>query len=159
MALILGKDGYNQLALGYPINVNDIKAKPFTVDPSEVDGILPGDLVAATSVAQTYKKVTAKTDKVVGIVLATNVKLDPLFPQSKKEPAFEGGTQAAVVLAGEIAVTLQGSAPAEMDDVYYETATGSEGFTNSSSGTTIALPNMVFTGITEGNLTVVRVRY
>jgi len=159
MALILGKDGYNQLALGYPINVNDIKAKPFTVAQDEINGILPGDLLATTGTSQVYKKATSKDDKVVGIALATNVKLDPLFPQSKGEPAFEAGIQAAYIYQGEIAVTLSGAAPAEMDEVYYETAEGSEGFTNTSSATAIALPNMVFTGITEGNLTVVRVRY
>lgn len=161
--LIVGKDGFKKLALGYEVNSNQIKTKAFEAAQSLPEGkILPGDLLITTATTQVYTtpsktgNVSDYTGKIAGIALATNVKLDPLFPQSATEPGFEAGQHGASVVQGEIAVKLYGSAPAENAQVYYDLANAA--FTTSSSNT-LECPGYKFSGRTEGNLTVVNRLY
>ena len=164
MARILGSSGFGRLAVGYPVNINDIDTKPFTVAAdAPATGIAPGALLVKTSAPNVYTTVdpagsaaSYSADKMAGIALATNVKLDTVFPQSSGEVTWKRGQAGGVAVRGEIAVKLTGSAPAPGDAVYYDLA--QQAFTKSSSST-IALTNMLFTGNTEGNVTVVNIRY
>lgn len=158
--MILGINGFKKLQLGYEINSNDVKTKNFVVAPDTE--MAPGAILIRTDKTQVYT--TAKTTdeattlkgKVAGILLATNVKVDPMFPQSTNEVLFKAGDRGACVVRGEVAVKLHGAAPAEGDKVYYSPA--QQAFTKDSSST-LELPNCVFSGITEGSLTVVNVLY
>lgn len=156
---ILGIKGFKRLQLGYEVYSNEVKTKNFTVAANTE--MAPGAILIRTDKTQVYT--TAKTTdaassltgKVAGILLATNVKLDPLFPQSEGEILFKAGDRGACVVRGEVAVKLYGTAPAEGDAVYYDPA--QQAFTKDTSK--LALPNCTFSGITEGSLTVVNVRY
>jgi hypothetical protein len=154
--LILGKDGFSKLKLGYERNVNQIETRAFTVAATETAGILPGDLLVCTSATQVYKKAASASDKVAGIALATNVKVDQYFPQSDDGVKFMPGDKGAVLIHGDIAVKLYGTAPVEGDAVYYDLT--NHAFTKSSDGT-LALPGARFTGETEGDITVIFVQY
>jgi lipopolysaccharide export system protein LptA len=160
MSNILGINGFKRLQLGYEVYSNEVKTKNFAVAANTE--IAPGAILIRTAQTQVYT--TAKTSdsaeslagKVAGIALATNVKLDPLFPQSTDEVIFKAGDRGACVVRGEVAVKLYGTAPAEGDKVYYNVAQGA--FTKDAEGN-LALPNCQFSGITEGSLTVVNVLY
>ena len=162
MGQIFGYGGFTKLALGYPVNINDMNIRTATVDASADDGIEPGALVIATD---TYNSVIT-TDavgsvdnyngKVLGIAVATNVKLDPCFPMSKDGIKWESGEALGYAVTGEIAVKFTGTAPTPNASAYYDIANGAFTTTEASN---LALPNMRFTGITEGNLTVVRILY
>lgn len=154
--LILGPSGFDKLMLGYERNVSQIKTRTFTVDATETDGILPGDLLTVTEVTQVYKKVSTTSDKIAGIALATNVKTDRWFPESENGVVFEPGDKAAALIYGDVAVKLYGTAPKEGDAVYYDLT--NKAFTTESSGT-LAFPGARFTGETEGNVTVIYVQY
>ena len=154
--LILGANGFDKLALGYERNVSQIETRAFTVAATETDGILPGDLLVVTNNPQVYAKPTAVTDIVAGIALATNVKVDTLFPQSDTEVAFKAGEKGAALIHGDIAVKLHGNAPKEGDPVYYDLT--NRAFTTVSSSN-LAIPGARFTGETEGNVTVIYVQY
>ena len=161
--LILGSKGYNRLLLGRETNINQVKTKTFTVDASVPEGaIYPGDLLIFGSKTQVYTKpdktqaATTYANKIAGIALATNVKLDTKFPQSDVEVGFEPGQQGACVVQGEVVVKLHGNAPTEGADVYYDVANAA--FTTSSSNT-LQCVGYKFSGITEGNLTVVNRLY
>lgn len=159
MSKILGMNGFGRLQLGYEVYSNEVKTKNFTVAADTE--MAPGAILIRTAQTQVYT--TAKTTdsaeslkgKVAGILLATNVKLDPLFPQSTSEVLFKTGDRGACVVRGEVAVKLYGTAPAEGAKVYYSPA--QQAFTTETSG--VELPNCVFSGITEGSLTVVNVLY
>ena len=164
MARILGSSGFGRLAKGYPVNINDIDVKPFTVSSSApADGIAAGSLLVMTSTPNVLTTVdpveSASTyaNKIAGIALATNVKLDTVFPQSAGEVTWERGQAGGCAVRGEIAVEFTGTAPAPGAPVYYVIA--SNKFTTNSAGTNIALANMTFTGNTQGSLTVVDIRY
>ena len=154
--LILGKDGFSKLKLGYERNVNQIETRAFTVAATETNGILPGDLLVCTSATQVYKKATAADDIVAGIALATNVKVDQYFPQSEDGVPFMPGDKGAALIHGDIAVKLYGNAPAEGDAVYYDLV--NKAFTTTSTDN-LALPGARFTGETEGDITVIFVQY
>lgn len=162
MSLIYGKDGYNKLQSGYETNVNDTLRRSYAVAQSETDGILPGDLLITTSATQTYARCKAAlsgTQKVAGIALATNVLLDPQFPQSKTDVPFKPGVRGAAVIRGSIAVPLTGNAPAEGAAVYYDFTARAYTTEAGASSVNIALPGFRFTGRTEGNVTEVYVQY
>lgn len=159
MSLIYGKDGYKTLQCGYETQVNDTLRRAYAVANSETDGILPGDLLITTSSPQVYARAKAAlsgTEKVAGIALATNVMLDPMFPQSPTDIPFKPGVRGAAVIRGSIAVPLHGSAPTEGAAVYYD-------FTNraftATADSNITLPGMRFTGRVEGNVAEVYVQY
>ena len=159
MSLIYGKDGYKKLQCGYETQVNDTLRRAYAVANSETAGILPGDLLVTTSAPQVYARAKAAlsgTQKVAGIALATNVLLDPMFPQSDTEVPFKPGVRGAAVIRGSVAVPLHGAAPTEGAAVYYD-------FTNraftATQGTNISLPGMRFTGRVEGNVAEVYVQY
>ena len=160
MSKILGTEGFGRLQLGYEVYSNDVKTKNFTVAPDTE--MAPGAILIRTDNTQVYT--TAKTtdqatnleNKFAGILLATNVKLDPMFPQSKDEVLFKTGDRGACVVRGEVAVKLYGTAPKEGDKVYYSPA--QQAFTTETSDN-LALENCRFSGITEGSLTVVNVLY
>ena len=161
--LIIGKDGFRKLVLGYEVNANQIETKAFEAARNLPNGkIVPGDLLITTGVAQVYttpdksQSATTYEGKIAGIALATNVKLDPLFPQSADEPGFEAGQHGANLVKGEIAVKLYGSAPKENDQVYYNVAQAA--FTTTAAGN-LKCEGYKFSGITEGNLTVVNRLY
>lgn len=154
--LILGANGFDKLALGYERNVSQIRTRAFTVAATETAGILPGDLLVVTDKSQVYAKASKASDKIAGIALATNVKVDTLFPQSADEVAFKPGEKGAALIAGDIAVKLHGTAPNEGDAVYYDLT--NKAFTKVAEGN-LAFPGARFTGETEGNITVIYVQY
>ena len=161
MARIFGKDGYQRLLLGREININDIKTRTCTIAKTDtssnaVTGVMGGELLVYTDRTQVYAPASKTDDKVAGICLGTNVKLDPYFPESTDEVKFIGGDACACVIQGDVAVRLDGTQPKEGAAVYYDFS--KKAFTTSNSGT-IACANMEFRGISEGNVTVVRVRY
>ena len=163
MAYILGTKGYSRLAIGYPVNINDVDVKPVTVaNTAPETGIVPGSLLVFTETAGLVTAVdplaSADTlaNKIAGIAMATNVKLDTVFPQSSGDVAWLRGQALGCAVNGEIAVKLTGSAPVPGAAVYYDIASGA--FT-ATKGTNLALPNMKFTGNTEGNITVVDILY
>ena len=154
--LILGANGFDKLKLGYERNVNQIETRTFTVASTETDGILPGDLLVVTGQTQVYAKASSASDKVAGIALATNVKVDRYFPQSEDGVPFMPGDRGAVLIHGDIAVKLYGTAPQEGDAVYYDLT--NEAFTTTSASN-LAIPGARFTGETEGDVTVIFVQY
>lgn len=161
MARIFGKDGYQRLLLGREININDIKTRTCTIAKTDtssnaVAGVIGGELLVYTDRTQVYAPASKADDKVAGICLGTNVKLDPYFPESTDEVKFIGGDACACVIQGDVAVRLDGTQPKEGAAVYYDFS--KKAFTTSNSGT-IACANMEFRGISEGSVTVVRVRY
>lgn len=161
MARIFGKDGYQRLLLGREININDIKTRTCTIAKTDtlsnaVTGVMGGELLVYTDRTQVYAPASKAEDKVAGICLGTNVKLDPYFPESADEVKFIGGDACACVIQGDVAVRLDGTQPKEGAAVYYDFS--KKAFTTSNSGT-IACANMEFRGISEGSVTVVRVRY
>ena len=161
MARIFGKDGYQRLLLGREININDIKTRTCTIAKTDtssnaVTGVMGGELLVYTDRTQVYAPASKADDKVAGICLGTNVKLDPYFPESTDEVKFIGGDAGACVIQGDVAVRLDGTQPKEGAGVYYDFS--KKAFTTSNSGT-IACANMEFRGISEGSVTVVRVRY
>nr|DAY55135.1 MAG TPA: hypothetical protein [Caudoviricetes sp.] len=161
MARIFGKDGYQRLLLGREININDIKTRTCTIAKTDtssnaVAGVMGGELLVYTDRTQVYAPASKADDKVAGICLGTNVKLDPYFPESADEVKFIGGDACACVIQGDVAVRLDGTQPKEGAAVYYDFS--KKAFTTSNSGT-IACANMEFRGISEGSVTVVRVRY
>ena len=94
MARIFGKDGYQRLLLGREININDIKTRTCTIAKTDtssnaVAGVRGGELLVYTDRTQVYAPASKADDKVAGICLGTNVKLDPYFPESADE--FRGG--------------------------------------------------------------------
>lgn len=153
-------NGFGRLQLGYEVYSNEVKTKNFTVAANTE--MAPGAILIRTDATQVYT--TAKTsdtattlaNKFAGILLATNVKLDPLFPQSTDEVLFKAGDRGACVVRGEVAVKLYGNAPKEGDKVYYSPA--QQAFTTTAESN-LELPNCRFSGITEGSLTVVNVLY
>ncbi len=161
MARIFGKDGYQRLLLGREININDIRTRTCTIAKTDtssnaVAGVVGGELLVYTDRTQVYAPASKADDKVAGICLGTNVKLDPYFPESADEVKFIGGDACACVIQGDVAVRLDGTAPKEGAAVYYDFS--KKAFTTVNTGT-IACANMEFRGISEGSVTVVRVRY
>ena len=161
MARIFGKDGYQRLLLGREININDIKTRTCTIAKTDtssnaVTGVMGGELLVYTDRTQVYAPASKADDKVAGICLGTNVKLDPYFPESADEVKFVGGDACACVIQGDVAVRLDGTEPKEGAAVYYDF--NKKAFTTVNTGT-IACANMEFRGISEGSVTVVRVRY
>lgn len=161
MSLIYGAQGYKKLQVGYETNVNDTLRTSYTVSNSETNGILPGDLLLTSSAPKVYTRAAAAltgTQKIAGIALATNVLLDPMFPQSANNdgPVFKAGTRGVAVLRGTIAVPLHGNAPVEGAAVYYDYT--NRAFTTDSTNT-IPFAGARFTGRTEGNVTEVYVQY
>lgn len=154
--LILGASGYDKLALGYERNASQIRTTKFSVAATEKDGIVPGDLLATTDKLRDYKRASSASDTIAGIALATNVKVDTVFPQSKDETKFEVGDIGAALVYGEIAVKLHGNAPKEGGKVYYDP--NNKAFTTVEAGN-LAFPGARFTGETEGDVTVVFVQY
>ena len=154
--LIIGKDGFNKLQKGYEVNASDIKVRAFTVAADATTGIAAGELLAYTDKSQVYKAVSGTSDKIAGICLATNVKTDIMFPQSTTDVKFMPGEKGGCLVRGEVAVALHGTAPTEGAAVYYDLT--NRAFTTVQSGN-VACPNMEFRGRTEGNVTVVNVRY
>lgn len=159
MSLIYGKDGFKKLQVGYETQVNDSLRRSFTIANSETSGILPGDLLLTSSATQVYTHAAGAlqgTQKVAGIALATNVLLDPAFPQSSTEVPFKAGTRGVALIRGSIAVPLTGTAPVEGAAVYYDTT--ARAFTG-TAGSNIALSGARFTGKVEGNVAEIFVQY
>jgi hypothetical protein len=164
MAKIVGIDGFQRLMLGRETNINQIKTKPFRVSEKATNGVLPGDLLIRTDTTQVYTTPSFTglsseySGKVAGIALSTNVKTDVLFPQSEDEVKFTSGEAGSCVIYGEVAVSLYGVSPSEGDDVYYLPSQRS--FCTSVTGSTsgFKIEGWKFSGITEGNLTVVYVK-
>jgi len=162
-SLIIGPDGFKRLKKGYEINSNDIKVKAAIIAqpasgtvPVEV---APGDLLVTTAISGAYHPVTAAPAAnryVIGVALATNVKVDRYFPQTPGGVKFISGDAVGVLKEGEIAVQLHGTAPFEGAPVYFD-------FTNkaytATSGGNVEVPGAKFTGRTENGLTVIACRF
>lgn len=164
MAYILGTQGFGRLAVGYPVNINDVDVKPATVAATAPEaGIAPGTLLVLTDKPNVVTAVDPLTtaenlkNKIAGIAMATNVKLDTVFPQSNSDVKWLRGQALGCAVNGEIAVKLTGSAPAPGAPVYYDIANNA--FTASAGTSNLALANMVFTGNTQGDITVVDILY
>ena len=97
----------------------------------------------------------AKDVKPAGVVFATNVKLDTVFPQSNKEVTWKPGEAGGCVITGEVAVKFEGAAPAPGDAVYYRIDT--KKFTAAAEGNVAV--SAKFTGNTQGGLTVIDLRF
>lgn len=161
MSSIYGINGYGRLAVGYPVNINDVDVKAFTVDSTAVEtGIEPGSLLIYTDTFGTVKAPdpvgTAITaGKVAGIALATNVKLDTVFPMGASVN-WKRGEALGCAVRGEVAVKIASVTIKPGDAVYYDQANSV--FTNASASN-VALPQMRFTGNVEGTMAVVDIRY
>ena len=161
MSSIYGINGYGRLAVGYPVNINDVDVKAFTVDSTAVEtGIEPGSLLVYTDKFGTVKSpdpvgsaITA--GKVAGIALATNVKLDTVFPMGASVN-WKRGEALGCAVRGEVAVKIAAVTIKPGDAVYYDQANGV--FTNVTASN-VALPQMRFTGNVEGTMAVVDIRY
>lgn len=165
MSNIYGIKGFGRLAEGYPVNINDMDVKPFTVDAAAPEaGIKPGALLIYTDTYNSFTTtdpVKTKADyanKVAGIALATNVKLDTVFPQGGSVNWLRGQA-AGCAVKGEIAVTFDGTAPKQGAPVYYDITKGAFTAAAGTSNANLELTNMRFTGNTEGTLTVVNILY
>ena len=105
MGLII-KDKIQSLMVGYPT----------TSDKYDVEGGLAnetlrfGDLVVVDTVKKTYKKVDG--NKVDGIVLATNVKLNTTYPADAEGPVTVKGEAFNVLIGCRVAVALDSGATA-----------------------------------------------
>ena len=142
MGLII-KDKIQSLMVGYPT----------TSDKYDVEGGLAnetlrfGDLVVVDSVEKTYKKVDG--DKVDGIVLATNVKLNTTYPADAEGPVTVKGEAFNVLIGGRVAVALDSGATASAI-VKGADAKLSAGHKLSTTGTAIAgNVSIKFTGFYE----------
>lgn len=161
MSSIYGINGYGRLAVGYPVNINDVDVKAFTVDSTAVEtGIEPGSLLVYTDKFGTVKSpdpvgsaITA--GKVAGIALATNVKLDTVFPMGASVN-WKRGEALGCAVRGEVAVKIAAVTIKPGDAVYYDQANAV--FTNVVASN-VALPQMRFTGNVEGTMAVVDIRY
>lgn len=158
MAYIYGVNGFTRLAAGYPVNINDCNIKPFTLanDSEEVEA---GALLMYTAqpniLAGIPVDALAKDVKPAGVVFATNVKLDTVFPQSDGEVTWKPGEAGGFVITGEVAVKFEGAAPAPGDAVYYNIA--KQMFTATAEGNVAV--SAKFTGNTQGGLTVIDLRF
>lgn len=162
MSNIYGANGYNKLQVGYETQVNDSLRRSYAVSPTEADGIQAGDLLLTTSSPQVYIRAKAAiegTQKVAGIALATNVMLDPKFPQTPGILAFMPGVRGAALIRGSMAVPFEGTAPTEGAEVYYNFTNRAFTTVAGDGDVNIPLPGMRFTGRTEGNVTEVYVQY
>lgn len=162
MSLVYGKDGYKKLQSGYETQVNDSLRRAYAVAQSETGGILPGDLLLTSSAPQTYTRAKAAivgTQKIAGIALATNVLLDPMFPQSSTEVPFRPGVRGAAIIRGSIAVPFTGTAPTEGAAVYYDFTSRAFTPVAGAGNVNILVPGARFTGRTEGNVSEVYVQY
>ena len=160
MSQIFGINGFGKLAVGYPVNINDMDIKRFTVDSSSLDGVAPGEPLAFTT-KYGILEVMSADKKLAGIAVATNVKLDTVFPQGGSVN-WKAGETGGYATRGEIAVKLDGSAPAPGAAVYYDASKKAFTTATKQSDTTtdtIALTNCRFTGLTEGTVTVVDILY
>lgn len=162
MALIYGFEGYKKLQVGYETHVNDTLRTAFAVANSETGGIQPGDLLLTTSAPKVYTRAKAAltgTQKVAGVCLATNVLLDPQFPQTPGELPFKPGVHAAAVLRGTLAVPFTGTAPTEGAAVYYDFTNRAFTTAAGTGNVNIALPGFRFTGVSEGNVAEIYIQY
>lgn len=157
MAYIYGVNGFTRLAAGYPVNINDCNVKPFTL-ANDSEPVEAGALLMYTAEPNIFSGVSTdaiKGDvKPAGILFATNVKLDTVFPQSDGEVKWYPGQAGGCVITGEVAVKFTGSAPTPGAKVYYDIA--NQAFTTSNEGVEIPAK---FTGNTQGNLTVIDLRF
>lgn len=161
MGLIFGLNGYGKLLAGYPININDAVVKTGSVATDAENGIKPGDLLVFTDkfgvygVVDSVKSASDYTNKIAGICMSDNVKLDTVFPQ-KGEVAYMPGQGINVMTRGAVGVEITGAAPVPGAPVYYDIANGK--FTTVSTSN-LALPNMRFTGQVDGTLAGVEILY
>lgn len=164
MAKIFGINGFGKVQLGFPVNINDCDIKPFTVttDSNYVSdaGIPFGALLTYTGVTQVYGTpdtlASITSADIAGIAVGTNVLLDRTFPEGPDGNAYPKGIAGGCLVRGEIAVKLTGDTPSEGDAVYYDVA--EQAFTKSSSST-VACVGFKFSGITEGDVTVINKLY
>lgn len=169
------KDKYATLKLGYPVYINVDSIRAFTAKVGA--DITFGSLLVRTTATKVYEsvqnKVAAVTDanEIVGIAMATNVKLNPVYPGGNATVSTKGGEQGDNAQNGEIAVQFVGAAPLENAPVYLITAVGTEptavkGLVTAvaapvSNETKLLLPQFRFTGLTDtaNSLTVLKKLY
>lgn len=157
MAYIYGVNGFTRLAAGYPVNINDCNIKPYTLAATSEE-VAAGALLMYTDEPNILSGVpvdaTAGDVIPAGVAFATNVKLDTVFPQSETDVTWKPGQAGGFVITGEVAVKFTGAAPKPGQKVYYDIA--NQAFTADTSGVEIPAK---FTGNTQGELTVVDLRF
>ena len=164
MAKIFGINGYGKVQLGFPVNINDCDIKPFTVSSNSSyvpeSGIPFGALLTYTGTTQVYGTPDTLTEltsaDIAGIAVGTNVLLDRTFPQSLSGDAYQSGCAGNCLVRGEIAVKLTGDTPSEGDKVYFDVS--ELAFTKTSTSN-VECVGFKFSGITEGDVTVINKLY
>jgi hypothetical protein len=170
------KGNYASLKEGYPVFINTDDIRAFTV-LSTSDGIPFGSLLVRTANTKVYEaaqNLAADTiDEaidIVGVAMATNVKLNVTFPGGTGTLVeYEGGVQGDAMTKGEIAVPYVGTEPDENDKVYLVTNEGTDetaelgrvtADSSLTDATLLELPQFRFSGISdESGLTVLKKLY
>lgn len=162
--LIIGAK-YDTLKEGYPVFINTDDIRPFTVKSDSV-GIPFGSLLARTTATKVYEaaqNLVAGTittaQQIVGVAMATNVKLNPTFPGGQSSlVSYDAGQQGDNMSKGEVAVQFVGNAPIENSKVFLVTNNGDQpastlGRVTADAAvgteTLLELPQFRFSGITD----------
>lgn len=167
---------YDTLKEGYAVYINTDDIRAFTV-LSTSDGIPFGSLLVRTANTKVYEaaqNLAADTideaNDIVGVALATNVKLNTTFPGGDSLINYDAGQQGDNMSKGEVAVQYVGSEPVENGKVYLVTNPGTDGTaelgrvtadSTLTDATLLELPQFVFSGIsdTAKGLTVLKKLY
>lgn len=152
MGLII-KDKIQGLMKGYPTVSDKYNVKGGILAGST--NVNFGELVKYTSTTGYYQAITTSVNltDIAGICLATNVKLNDVFPAASTGPVVKPGEGMNLLLSGYVAVEMDTTAVSHAADiveganVYVLLASGKFATENTSSAT--KLPNYVFTGIKE----------
>lgn len=176
-ALII-QNKYDTLKEGYPVYINTDDIRTFTVEVGGGDVAFGSLLVktAATKVYNAAQELAAGTitdeNEIVGVAMATNVKLQQTFGASTIVD-YKEGDQGDNMSKGEIAVQFYGTAPVENGKVYLLTDEGDQtgiadqvgrvhtATTAVGTEVYIELTNFRFSGITDtaNSLTVLKKLY
>jgi hypothetical protein len=155
---------YSELKAGYPVYINVDSVRAFTAKVGA--DIKFGALLVRTTDTKVYESVENKSaavidaNEIVGINMATNVKLSTAYPGTAAVTGIKGGEQGDNAQNGEIAVPFVGTAPLENSPVYLITVAGTDpgqdkglvtsvSTSNAALGTKLELPQFRFTGLTD----------
>ena len=156
---------YDSLKEGYPVFINTDDIRAFTVLSTSA-GIPFGSLLTRTTATKVYEAAQnlvagtiTSAAQIVGVAMATNVKLNPTFPGGQGTlVSYDAGQQGDNMSKGEVAVRFVGTAPLENSAVFIVTDNGDQAASilgrvtaDAAVGTEtlLALPQFVFSGITD----------
>lgn len=172
--LIIGRN-FNELKKGYPVTINQDDIRAFTVLKTAAAVVEPGEVLLLGGSTRVY--IGAENDAalgtkvakdVAGIAIATNVKTKEAYNSTDSETTFGLGQKGDMLQKGEVAVEFAPTASGitENDPVYLVVGIVGTPVTadlgklinaiSSTPADTILLPGYVWSGITEGTLSVVR---